>query len=135
MYQKRKSFENILISLIDTVCIWISTGLAFAFRYGLFFGITESRDSLWQVIIITLLYWGVGVTTEATRHFFRREYLEELASVIRGQSILSIFWVLTLFLLHKSSELSRLVYGYFIISSVVFVFIGRVLFKLFMVRI
>lgn len=135
MYQKRKTIENILIAIIDTICICISIGLAFAIRYGLFFGIHENRDSLWQVVIIVLLYGLVTFVTDATRHFFRREYYEEIVSVIRGQATLSIFWIVTLFLIHRSSELSRLVYGYFIILSVVFIFIGRALFKLYMVKV
>lgn len=135
MYQKRKAIENILISIIDIICIWISTGLAFAIRYDLFFGIDKNRDSLWQVVIITFLYGLVIFVIDTTRHFFRRGYFEEISSIVMGQSVLSIFWVLTLFLLHRSSELSRLVYGYFIILSVVFIFIGRALFKLYMVKI
>lgn len=135
MYQKRKTFENVLISLIDIVCIWISIGLAFEIRYGLFWGINKNSDSLWQIIIITLLYGLVVFITDTTRHFFRRGYFEEMVSVIRGQLILSILWVVTLFLIHKSSELSRLVYGNFIILSVVLIFIGRVFFKLFMIKI
>lgn len=135
MYQKRKTFENVLISIIDIVCIWISIGLAFEIRYGLFWGINKNSDSLWQIIIITLLYGLVVFITDTTRHFFRRGYFEEMVSVIRGQLILSILWVVTLFLIHKSSELSRLVYGNFIILSVVLIFIGRVFFKLFMIKI
>lgn len=135
MYQKRKTIENLLISLIDIICIWICACLAFAIRYNLFFGINRNRDSLWQVVIIILLYGLVAFITDTTRHFFRRGYFEEMVSVIWGQSALSILWVVTLFLIHRSSELSRLVYGYFIVFSVILIFIGRVLFKLFMVRI
>jgi len=135
MYQKRKTIENLLISFIDIICIWISIVLAFAFRYDLLLGINENSDSLWQVIITTILYGLVIFLTDTTRHFFRRGYFEEAVSVIRGQSLLSILWVMTLFLIHRSSELSRLVYGCFIVLSVIFIFIGRVLFKLFMVKI
>nr|WP_024837324.1 sugar transferase [Clostridium sp. 12(A)] len=135
MYQKRKTIENILISFIDIICIWISTYLAFAIRYGLFLGINKNMDNLWQIIIITLLYVLVIFITNTTRHFFRRGCLDEIGSVIRGQSAFSILWVVTLFLIHRSSELSRLLYGYFIIISVVFIFIGRMLFKLFMLKI
>lgn len=135
MYQKRKTIENMLILLIDVMCIWTSIVLAFAIRYDLFLGIYINRDSIWQVIIITLLYGVIVFATDTTRHFFRRGYFEEMASVIQGQSALSILWVVTLFLIHRSSELSRLVYGYFIFISVVLIFIGRVLFKIFMVKI
>lgn len=135
MYQKRKTIENALISLIDIICMWISIVLAFTIRFGLFWGINRSKDSIWQIVIITLLYGLVIFISDTTRHFFRRGYFEEIVSVIHGQFTLSIFWVLTLFLMHRSGELSRLVYGYFIILSVIFIFIGRVLFKLFMVKI
>lgn len=135
MYQKRKAIENMLILLIDFMCIWISMGLAFAIRYGLFLGIDENSDSLWQIFIITLLYGLVVFASDTTRHFFRRGYFEEMVSIIRSQSALSILWVVTLFLIHRSSELSRLVYGYFIVLSVILIFTGRVSFKLFMVKI
>lgn len=135
MYQKRKSIENVMILLIDIICILLSIGIAYGMRYGVYFGRYERGDQLWQIILISMLYVFTIVYGDFTRHFFRRGYFEELVSIIRSQIIFSVIWIVTLFLIHKSSELSRLVYGYFIIINIILIFSGRILFKQFMIKV
>lgn len=135
MYQKRKAVENILILLIDIFCMIISIGIAFGIRYNKFYGNFNHGDQLWQVVMITMLYGLVSILTDSNSHFFRRGSFEELAAVIRSQAIFSVLWVLILFLIHKSSDLSRLVYGYFIISNTILTYVGRLTFKQFMTKV
>lgn len=135
MYQKRKSVENLMILLIDICCICVSIGIAFWLRYKTFYGDASSGDQLWQVALIAMLYGLVSILSESNNHFFRRGYFEEIAAVIRSQVIFSVLWVLTLFLIHRSGDLSRLVYGYFIITNIIFTYVGRLVFKQFMTKI
>lgn len=135
MYQKRKSLENFLLLLIDIIAIWISSGIAFGLRYGFFYGRFSHIDQIWQISLITLIYVLLNFFTDINYHFFRRGYFEELVSVISSQTIFTILWILILFLLHRTGDLSRLVFGYFIVSNIILTFIFRVLFKQYMTRI
>ena len=135
MYQKRKSVEKFLILLIDITAIWISSGIAFGLRYGFFFGRDNHRDQLWQIFLITLVYLLQNLFTDINYHFFRRGYFEEFVSVFRNQFIFTILWILMLFLVHRTSDLSRLVFGYFIATNIILTFVFRVLFKQYMTRV
>lgn len=135
MYQKRKLVEKFLILLIDILAIWISSGIAFGLRYGFFWGRYDHRDQLWQIFLITLVYIILNFFIDINYHFFRRGYFEEFVSVVSNQFIFTILWILMLFLVHRTSDLSRLVFGYFIIANIFLTFVFRVLFKQYMTRI
>lgn len=135
MYQKRKSVEKVLILLIDIISIWICSGIAFGLRYGFFWGRDSHIDQLWQILLISLVYIVLYFFSDINHHFFRRGYFEEFTSVMRNQFIFTILWILILFLLHKTSDLSRLVFGYFIVINIILTFILRILFKQYMIRI
>lgn len=135
MYQKRKSLEKFLLLLIDIIAIWISSGIAFGLRYGFFYGRFSNIDQIWQISLITLIYMLLNFFTDINYHFFRRGYFEELVSVISSQSIFTILWILILFLLHRTGDLSRLVFGYFFVANIILTFTFRVLFKQYMTRI
>lgn len=135
MYQKRKSLEKFLILLIDITAIWISSGFAFGLRYGFFYGRNSHIDQLWQISLITLIYVLLNFFTDINYHFFRRGFFEELVSIVRNQFIFTILWILILFLMHKTADLSRLVFGYFIVINIILTFIFRILFKQYMTRI
>lgn len=135
MYQKRKSIENILILLIDIFSIWISIGISFGIRYGVFYGKDDHMDQIWQVLLISLMYGLMNLLADFNHHFFRRGFFEELVAAMQSQLIFSVLWILTLFLLHRSSDLSRLVFGYFTVINTCLVFGARVTFKQFMLKI
>lgn len=135
MYQKRKTMENLLIFMIDIITVWISFGTAFGLRYGVLFGKDSHIDQLWQMLFISLLFGLMNIIAGFNHHFFRRGYFEEFVSVIRSQIIFSILWILTLFLMHRTSDLSRLVFGYFTIMNIILAFTTRVIFKQFMLKV
>ena len=135
MYHKRKTLEKFLLLFVDIIAIWISSGVAFGLRYGFFYGRDSYINQLWQISLITLIYVVLNFFTDINNHFFRRGYFEEFVSVVSNQSVLTILWILILFLVHKSGDLSRLVFGYFIVTNIILTFTFRILFKQFMTRI
>ena len=135
MYQKRKSVEKILLLLIDIMSIWISSGIAYDLRYGFYFGRDNYIDQLWQILLITLMYVLLNFFNDINYHFFRRGYFEEFVSVVRNQCLFTILWILILFLVHKTGDLSRLVFGYFLIINIIMTYVFRILFKQYMIRI
>lgn len=135
MYQKRKSVEKFLILLIDIIAIWISSGIAFGLRYGFIFGRDSHSDQLWQILLITLIYIFLNFFSDVDYRFFRRGLFEEFLSIVRNQLVFTILWILILFLVHRTGDLSRLVFGYFIATNIILTFIFRMLFKQYMTRI
>lgn len=135
MYQKKKAMEKFLILIIDILAVWISIGIAFGIRYGMLYGRYNHIDQLWQIILISLLYGLINSLTDFNHHFFRRGYFEEIVAIIRNQAVFSVLWIVILFLIHRSGELSRLVFGYFIIINVLLTFSFRTIFKQFMTKV
>lgn len=132
MYQKRKTLEKFLLLIIDIMAIWISSGIAFGLRYGFIYGRNSHIDQLWQISLITLIYVLLNFFTDINYHFFRRGYFEEVVAIISSQSLFTILWILILFLVHRTGDLSRLVFGYFIIANIFLTFTFRIIFKKYM---
>lgn len=129
MYQKRKIIEKIIILLLDLFCVGVSVIIAFQMRYGIFMGVDRNKDQLWQYWLLAAIAVILKLLFDFDRHFFRRGFFEELISVGKEQIIISIFWILTLYLLHRAEELSRLVFGYFTIVNIVITYSGHLLLK------
>ena len=135
MYQKRRNMENMLIWLIDIFCILCSGALAFGIRYGRLYGAFQHGDQVWLVVTMCLLYILINVFANFNHHFFRRGYFDELVSVVRLEIALSICWIVLLYAMHRSTELSRLVFCYFVVSDTILMYIGRICFKQYMTRV
>lgn len=135
MYQKRKSIENMLIWLIDILCILCSCAAAFWIRFERFYGVGAHGDQSWQVIFMCLIYILINVFINFNYHFFRRGFFEELVSVLRQEVVFAIIWVVLLYVMHRTDSLSRLVFGYFIVINALITYIVRLCFKQYMVRI
>jgi len=135
MYQKRRNMENMLIWLIDIFCILCSGALAFGIRYGRLYGAFQHGDQVWLVVTMCLLYILINVFVNFNHHFFRRGYFDELVSVVRLEIALSICWIVLLYAMHRSTELSRLVFCYFVVSDTILMYIGRICFKQYMTRV
>ncbi len=135
MYQKRRNMENMLIWLIDIFCILCSSALAFWIRYGILYGSFEHGDQAWLVFTMCLLYILINVCVNFNHHFFRRGYFDELVSVVRLEVALAICWIVLLYVMHRSTELSRLVFGYFVVTDTILMYIGRICFKQYMTRV
>lgn len=134
MYQKRKFIEKVIILLLDLFSMGISVIIAFQLRYGIFMGVNESKDQLWQYVILAAIALILKLIFDFDHHFFRRGFFEELVSVGKEQIVISIFWILTLYLLHRAEELSRLVFGYFTIVNIVITYAAHLLLKQFLTK-
>lgn len=135
MYQERKNFENMLIWIIDILCMLMSFAVAFSIRFGLIYGVNERGDQIWQTVYMVLLYVLINVCIDFNHHFFRRGYLDELTQVLKEEVIFSVVWIVLLYIMHRTSDMSRLVFGYFIIFNTVLTFLSRLCFKQYMIKI
>ena len=129
MYQKRKAFENILILGLDILSITVSLAFAFWMRYEVIFGRDVHGDQMWLLVFILALYAAINIFVDFNDHFFRRGPFEELVNVVRAEVWFGLALVLILFLIHRSSDMSRLIFGYFIVTNTVVMYVVRLVFK------
>ena len=60
---------------------------------------------------------------------------DEFVSVVKSEVIFSAVLILALFVMHRSADLSRLVFGYQIVINTVVMYAARVIFKQYMVKV
>ncbi len=135
MYQKRKTIEKGMIMLIDAACLVISLITAFQLRYHTFMGIARAGDQLWLIPLTLVILVMANMMFEFSHHFFRQNYLQNLSNVIKEQTIVSVSLVVLLYLMHRSTTLSRLVFSYFILVSTLITYIAHLLLKQYMIKV
>ena len=135
MYQKRKSLENTMLLVLDLLCLILSMVTAFAIRFCLFLGSEVHGDQIWQVSFLCLLFIVINVCANFNHHFFRRGFFEELVAVTKMMIVFAICWVLLLFIMHMTDQLSRLVFGIFLVINIPLTYLARLLFKQYMIKV
>ncbi len=133
MYQKKKELETILIMLTDLFCLSVSFVMSFRIRFGRW--LWQNGEGQWILLFLLLVYLAVGLITDAYHHFFRRGMLEELRKMLELEAIAFLVVLSTLYMLHRSEELSRLVFGYFLLINTVLMYAARQLLKQLMVKV
>ncbi|MEY8338013.1 sugar transferase [Lachnospiraceae bacterium 62-35] len=135
MYQKRKTVENVLIILVDILCLLVSIAAAFQIRYHVLVGVNRNWDQIWQLGIVIVISVMLNMVADFNHHFFRRGYFEELTAVVQKQLAFSVIWIVLLYLMHRANALSRLVFGYFISINIILTYTGHLLLKQYLVKI
>lgn len=135
MYENKKAFESILVLIVDLCSLMISMGIAYGIRYGTFYGRFEHGDQIGLLLFSIALYGLMFVLMDFSHHFFRRGMFEEFVSVVKSELIFSVVLVLALFMMHRSADLSRLVFGYQIVLNTVIMYVARFVFKQYMVKV
>lgn len=135
MYENKKTFESILVLIVDLCSLIVSMGLAFWLRYGIFYGRFEHGDQIWLLVFAVALYGLMFVLMDFSHHFFRRGMFDEFVSVVKSEVMFSVALTLALFMMHRSADLSRLVFGYQIVINTVVMYAARVIFKQYMVKV
>ena len=135
MYENKKTFESILVLIVDLCSLIVSMGLALWLRYGIFYGRFEHGDQIWLLVFAVALYGLMFVLMDFSHHFFRRGMFDELVSVVKSEVIFSAVLILALFVMHRSADLSRLVFGYQIVINTVVMYAARAIFKQYMVKV
>lgn len=135
MYENKKTFESILVLIVDLCSLIVSMGIAFWIRYGIFYGRFEHGDQIWLLLFAIALYGLIFVLMDFNHHFFRRGMFDEFVNVVKSELIFSAVLILALFVMHRSVDLSRLVLGYQIVINTVVMYAARVIFKQYMVKV
>ena len=135
MYQKRKKLENTLILLLDVVTVLLSSAVAFWLRFHRFWGVSTHGDQNWQIVYLCLLVVLTDIFLDLNHHFFERGKLVELFAVIRQAVIYSLSWIALMYVMHSTDQLSRLVFGYFIVFNTLLTYVVHICFKEYMTHV
>lgn len=135
MYENKKTFESILVLIVDLCSLIVSMGIAFWIRYGIFYGRFEHGDQIWLLLFAIALYGLIFVLLDFSHHFFRRGMFDEFVNVVKSELIFSAVLIMALFVMHRSADLSRLVFGYQIVINTFMMYAARVIFKQYMVKV
>ena len=135
MYENKKTFESILVLIVDLCSLIVSMGIAFWIRYGIFYGRFEHGDQIWLLLFAIALYGLIFVLMDFSHHFFRRGMFDEFVNVVKSELIFSAVLIMALFVMHRSADLSRLVFGYQIVINTFMMYAARVIFKQYMVKV
>lgn len=135
MYQKRKNLENTLILLLDVVTVLLSSAVAFWLRFHRFWGVSTHGDQNWQIVYLCLLVVLTDIFLDLNHHFFERGKLVELFAVIRQAVIYSLSWIALMYVMHSTDQLSRLVFGYFIVFNTLLTYVVHICFKEYMTHV
>lgn len=135
MYENKKTLESILVLIVDLCSLIVSMGIAFWIRYGIFYGRFEHGDQIWLLLFAIALYGLIFVLLDFSHHFFRRGMFDEFVNVVKSELIFSAVLIMALFVMHRSADLSRLVFGYQIVINTFMMYAARVIFKQYMVKV
>lgn len=120
---------HIYLLLMDLIGSFVSAVIAFAIRYGTFLGISESGDAIRIVIILLIIVAIINIFASPVKYFISRGSFAELVDVAIRQLISVGALVLFLYLAHSADTLSRLVFGYYLITDIAIVWLLRVAVK------
>lgn len=135
MYEKRKRIEQLLVLMVDIIMVSISITCAYLIRYQKIFGITSHFDQMWFVYLILIIYFFVGLAHDWYRNLFRRGLFAEFRHIIFQEAIFAGIIILITFAMHRANEVSRLVYGYFFVINTFLMWVSRLVFKNYMIKI
>jgi len=135
MYEKRKRMEHLLALMLDLIIVFISLLAAYIIRYKTIFGINSSFDQDWVVYVFLISYLSVGFAHDWYHNMFRRGWMAEMRSIMIQEVAFAGVVIVFVYVLHRSTEISRLMYGYFFVLNTILLWVSRLLFKAYMFRI
>ncbi len=125
-----KHWDFILIDLIMFQAAYVISyvmrmGLKNPYKIQLYFNIA---------IIICLVDFCTAFFTEPYHGIMRRGYYQELKSVVRHVLLVSVIELCYLYLSKRAGAFSRLSFLCFVVSSVILIYLGRILWKKYLIR-
>lgn len=135
MKKREDTILHILLLIIDMIGSLFAVIIAFAIRYKLFLGINNSGDSWWIMAIVLLSTIVISIFVSPVNKYTTRGTFAELTDVLVRQILATIGVVVILYLAHTAEILSRLVFGYYIVSSILIIWALRLLLKKYLLKV
>ena len=131
MYQAKSRLQNLIVLLLDCVCITVSLIAANYIRNGRLFYSDDIRMDFGLLLGVGLsVYLGMNLFRNLNRNIYQRGPLHELFLILRNNVILFAVTAVILYFLNLIDAYSRLVFFYFLILDCLFMFAAHQLWKL-----
>ena len=130
MYQRKSNLLNVMIMVLDCVCITTSLILANFIRNGRAFVSDNQRMDFGLMLggcLIAFLIWNLY--KELYKDMFLRGPFSELLHIMGNNAIVFSGAAILLFFMKRLDAYSRLVFVYFLLLDCVFMFIMHVIWK------
>lgn len=135
MEAKQAQLQNLLIYILDCICILFSYILASYLRFGNLWGGYTKQIVFIRMVILFLSITLIYLVFYPNRRFFERSKKAEFLAVLKNNAILGAIITTAAFLMQDAEYYSRLVYGYFCLIDILLMFAGHQLYKNYMIRI
>lgn len=130
MYQRKSNFLNIVIMILDCVCITVSLILANYFRNGRAFASDNDRMDFGLMLggcLVAFLAWNMF--KKLYEDMFLRGPFSELLHIIGNNAVIFSGSAMLLYFMKRLDAYSRLVFVYFIVLDCVLMFILHLAWK------
>lgn len=132
MYQSKDRVQNIMLLLVDTVCILMSYFLAGFFWYMLYRGVSFQRmlaelSKDFETALVA--YAIIAVFFNYNQKFMQRGKLEELKAVVKMNALFAAIISMIAFARHETSSMSRGISYVTVIINLVLMYVVHLLLK------
>jgi len=134
MYEKPGLYKHWDFTLLDMLVLEACYFLAYYIRHRRTLPFSGSSSYTVMVLLIIILSLVSGIGFHNYKQILQRGYFKEFTAVVQHTVIVTAGLVLYLFITKDSSEISRLVVGYFSLLSLLFLYLERILYKGFLRR-
>ena len=135
MYQSKDRIQNIMLLVVDTVCILMSYFLAGFFWYMLYRGVSFHRmlAELSKDFETALIAYAIIVVFfNYNQKFMQRGKLEELKAIVRMNVLFAAIIAMIAFARHETSSMSRGISYVTVIINFVFIYVLHLFLKLYL---
>lgn len=130
MYQRKSRLQNLIVMMLDCICITVSLITANYIRNGSFFYSDNARMDFGLLLGVCLtVYLAVNLFRNLNNKFFLRGPLHELACIVRNNVLLFCGAAVILYFLSLLDAYSRLVFLYFILLDCLCMFAAHQIWK------
>ena len=104
-------------------------------RYKGFLGVNKPYDQIWLLGLVLIIVAFINIAVSPVIKFTQRGPFAELTDVVYRQAVTLAMLLLILYLAHSASDLSRLVFVYFAVISIIITWLLRLLLKWYLLNI
>lgn len=130
MYQRKSNLMNLMVMLLDCICIAVSLMVANFIRNGQIFTSDNERMDFGLILGACLVtFLALNLYHNLYRNMFYRGPLNEIINIITNNAFLFAGAAIFLYFAGRLDAYSRLVWIYFLVLDCVFMFLSHQVFK------
>ena len=135
MYQRRNQIQELLVCLIDGICVVISFILAGFVRYRSFQKFSQQANISYILVCMVLIHVSSFYLSKIYENICFRGYLEEFIKILKYNLLFTFSITAVAFSIKNAFMLSRLTAGYTVIFCQITIYIAHQCYKYYMTHI